>query len=265
MNEKEFHKLSVRKRRSFYVAEQLIDAIKSGAYQVGDRLPSERELAEAMGVSRTSVTEAVGALHIAGLIETKIGNGTFIGDAVRSKIDQGMGMLLNMGVDLLEIWKAKESLECMILHEVVACARKEDIQALSDILHAMRGFVKGCNCEKYLLSNVQFHLRIAEMSKNTLLRNAERSLLHLTQQLQLSSFACSEKSESMKTLLVRVYETHEAILRVIRGHDEKGIEAAVRNHFAESEALVQYTGEVGTRQTEWDRKTQTSARKLMFT
>src|SRR3954471_19564154 len=60
------------------VAERLAGDIRSGAYAPGERLPSERELARILEVSRASVREAIGALQVAGVVETRPGSGTFV-------------------------------------------------------------------------------------------------------------------------------------------------------------------------------------------
>ncbi|MBI3998745.1 MAG: FadR family transcriptional regulator, partial [Armatimonadetes bacterium] len=66
------------KRKSALVAEQLIEAIRSNVYRVGSRLPPERVIAEQMGVSRPSVREALSALQLAGVLESRPGDGTYV-------------------------------------------------------------------------------------------------------------------------------------------------------------------------------------------
>src|SRR5436190_6279567 len=60
------------------IAERLADDIRSGLLAPGERLPSERELARAMEVSRASVREALAALQLQGVVETRPGAGTFV-------------------------------------------------------------------------------------------------------------------------------------------------------------------------------------------
>lgn len=60
------------------IAERLADDIRSGALAVGDRLPSERELARTLEVSRASVREAIASLQLQGVVETRHGAGTFV-------------------------------------------------------------------------------------------------------------------------------------------------------------------------------------------
>src|SRR3954465_15459763 len=60
------------------VAERLAADIRSGALAPGERLPSERELARVLEVSRASVREAIGALQVQGVVGTRPGAGTFV-------------------------------------------------------------------------------------------------------------------------------------------------------------------------------------------
>ena len=70
-----FRKLQ-HKKRSAHVVEEVLHAISTGLYTVGDKLPSEQEIAELTGVSRPSVREALGVLRFVGILETKVGDGT---------------------------------------------------------------------------------------------------------------------------------------------------------------------------------------------
>src|SRR3990172_1199170 len=70
---------AVRKTRvSQDIIEQVRDLVTSGRLKPGDRLPSERELSQALSVSRSSVREAVRAMESLGLIEARAGEGTFV-------------------------------------------------------------------------------------------------------------------------------------------------------------------------------------------
>jgi GntR family transcriptional repressor for pyruvate dehydrogenase complex len=75
-----FDRLEV-KNRSTQVAEVILQALRDGRYKPGDRLPSEREMAHQLGVSRPSVREAVAALQMVGVLRSRAGDGTYVGQA----------------------------------------------------------------------------------------------------------------------------------------------------------------------------------------
>ena len=72
------------KQRYEQVAATLEEQIRSGVLSPGDRLPSERDLAQTMGVSRATIREALGALQVAGLVETRQGAGSYVVDVPSS-------------------------------------------------------------------------------------------------------------------------------------------------------------------------------------
>ncbi len=63
-----------------HVSDRIVEAIRAGHWRPGDRLPTEREFAGALGVSRPSLREALGALQILGVLETKHGSGTRVSE-----------------------------------------------------------------------------------------------------------------------------------------------------------------------------------------
>jgi len=68
------------------VAERLAAEIRSGAFAPGERLPSERDLARRLEVGRASVREAIGALQVQGIIETRAGSGSFVAADARDRL-----------------------------------------------------------------------------------------------------------------------------------------------------------------------------------
>ena len=66
------------KKRYALVIDQISNLIKKGAFKKGDKLPPERIMAKKLGVSRPSVREAYSALEIAGILESRVGSGTYV-------------------------------------------------------------------------------------------------------------------------------------------------------------------------------------------
>jgi GntR family transcriptional repressor for pyruvate dehydrogenase complex len=111
--------------------EQLIEA---GDLKVGDRLPSERELAEQFAVSRTAVREAVKALRQKGLVEIRPGRGTFITNGTSNSVRSSLDMLIKMGVtkgsgNLVEVREILEpeiaALAATITDEYIVAMQKQ--------------------------------------------------------------------------------------------------------------------------------------------
>ena len=78
------------------VAEQIEKRILDGELRVGDRLPTERELAEQFQVSRTAVREAMKILAQKGLVDMRPGRGTIVVDGARAAMENSIGLLMKM-------------------------------------------------------------------------------------------------------------------------------------------------------------------------
>jgi DNA-binding FadR family transcriptional regulator len=77
-------------QRYEHVAERLAAEIRSGAFAPGERLPSERELSRRLEVGRASVREAIAALQVQGVIETRPGSGSFVAPDARERLPTGL-------------------------------------------------------------------------------------------------------------------------------------------------------------------------------
>lgn len=150
--------------KSEYVYDQIVKAIQSGQYKVGDRLPAEIELAEMAGVSRASVREALSALRLAGVIETKKGNGTYIKAdtfafaAEKARFDTNMNTF-----EILEARRVVEPAVARLALEVLDERRLEKIQ---NAFLEMEQIVRKKAFERYHEANKNFHTAIADATEN---------------------------------------------------------------------------------------------------
>ena len=97
------------------IVEQILDLIKEGRLKSGDKLPPEQVLAEKFGTSRPSVREALSALEILGITESRGGRGNFIKDTPRYPLYEQEVMELEEEESPFELLEARKALE-------IACA-----------------------------------------------------------------------------------------------------------------------------------------------
>ena len=150
------------------VARLLLDYLLAGNVSPGARLPSERKLAEELGVGRSVVREALKSLGLLGLIEVRQGDGTYVrqleSELLPKVIEWGLLLGERRTLDLVE---ARQHLE-VITAQLAAARRDEaDIAALTAALEGMRG-AEG-DVEAFVSHDVAFHLRIAEAAGNSVL------------------------------------------------------------------------------------------------
>ncbi len=128
--------LSKREGTTISISRQLLDYLLSGRVQPGDRLPPERKLAEALGVGRSVVREALKSLTLLGLLEVRLGDGTYVkrvdADILPESIEWGLVLGAGHVPDLLE---ARRHLD-VILAGLAAVRRDERDMADLRSLHA---------------------------------------------------------------------------------------------------------------------------------
>jgi len=233
-----FEKVAGLGRKSDRAAEQILSAVKTGRYREGEKLPSERELSEIMGVGRNSVREALCALSIAGVVRTRVGDGTYVAASARRTVSNGIGALQQSGIDVLDIWRAKEEIEVLLLKDAIQKATRDEVEMLSQILADMREAALGGIPERYSLSNIAFHLHIAGIAGQSALRRAENLLLRVTQQIYRLSDVMG--SEFLAEHLYRAYITHKEILRVLQARKDSEVELVMREHFKEVRRYLEH-------------------------
>lgn len=216
------------------IIEQIKELIVAGNLKAGDRLPSERELAEKLQVSRTVVREALTALKMTGLIEIRPGEGTFIRQIDLESVVQPMIMMLllererNRVHDLLEVRKALE-IECVSLAAEKADGR--DLAKMREALQLMESSLDDVNTG--VNADLKFHFAIAEASKNPLLIQLMNTI-HGTMNETLGTTRSLWLSNTKGTL-ERLNEEHRSIYRAVRNGDKKKARELMYNHLKKVE------------------------------
>ena len=227
-----FQEINQVKTKGTYVAGQIMSAIKQGEYQIGDKLPSERDIAEQMKVSRNSVREALSALQIVGVIESRPGTGTYIRNNVMDKvnIDQAV-TFVEKSEDLFKVWEARKEIESSLVKFAIDRVNKEGIDKIADALAAMRKATLAEDYDGFLGANTYFHLSVAKAADNLPLMNALRPLLEITTQELLEELKLGYVWQEVEECCAG----HECILKAIQKHDRKAGAKAVAAHFDELE------------------------------
>ena len=226
-----FQTVAQVKRKATYVADQIISVIKGGEYQIGDKLPSERDIAEQMKVSRNSVREALSALQIMGIIESRAGTGTYIR---RSTTDIGS---INQALEvvretpyILEMWKAREQMEIFLAKRAIDQASQESIDAIQAIITRMKDSDVSNNDAMYFEMNKAFHLTLAKIANAPELATAVFLLMEITTQ----RIARATHDGYGLQFISRSVIEHQHILDALRARDKKDAVAAINAHYGET-------------------------------
>src|ERR1700742_71800 len=112
--------------------EQLISYVVNGVWRAGDRIPPERELCQQLGIARTSLREALKAMELIGMLDSRVGDGTFV--CPRSEFLSRPLLWAFTGTDheeLRDIMEAREFLERDLAGLAAERATEEEIEAIA--------------------------------------------------------------------------------------------------------------------------------------
>ncbi len=158
------------------VAEQIIERIAAGELAPGTQLPAQRDLAQMLGVGRSSVREAINALVVMGYLEPLQGKGTFIKDVLPTS-DPGIEKLaaaFSAG-SIFDLMEARELLEC---RTATLAAERADGAQIRNLKAAMKK-VKGTEAEYaiFLDADIRFHAAVADAAGNVVLCELTKLML----------------------------------------------------------------------------------------
>lgn len=208
--------------------EQIVTLLKekvlSGEYRPGDRLPTERELSEALHVSRLSVREAYRALQVLGMVEIRRGHqgGAFIQQPNRQGLVQSISDLFRFqGITVEEWTEARLIFETDIARLAIRRATPDDYARLEDAIVRTEEAARAGELAHAEL--IRFHLCLAEVARNTILYTSYRSMMDLL----LSSFlALGVRADHYRN----VSEEHRKILELLKAKDEAAFLRITEEH-----------------------------------
>lgn len=211
------------------VAERLREFIDAHQLKPGDRLMSERELAERLGVSRTSVRQALTALRVVGLVDIRHGEGVYLLRSPRELIPSLAAEIVGTEGDYPMIWEVREAIEVQAAR--LAARRRDDVDleqlhaALDQMAADIAAGGDGIDGDR------RFHRAIAHAAHNSL-------LLQLTEQLAEVIDRTSAASLTLSGRPPLSLNAHRAILAAIEQRDETAATEEMRQHVMTSGASV---------------------------
>jgi GntR family transcriptional regulator, transcriptional repressor for pyruvate dehydrogenase complex len=154
-------------RMSEAIVDQIRGLIRSEQLRPGDRLPSERDLGERMGVSRVTIREAMRVLEAGGLIEIRVGarGGAVVTSPSSTKLGSGLADLIGLSpLTAGEVTEARQVFEVGIIPLVVERATEQDLTELREMVSQHQAALK--NGEYGMPMSAAFHVRVAACTHN---------------------------------------------------------------------------------------------------
>ncbi len=210
--------------------EQLKNYITSGVVRLGDRLPSERALADALGVGRYSVREALKVLEAVGLVESRVGEGTFLTTNTGASFGRILGLSLSAwGGTLIELLDARMMIEVEAARAAAQRTTPAQLRAIKAELAAMQASMD--RTRDYLKADMNFHRRIGDASQNAIIAQFVGNLIDLLEEVLQETHSDSLPAQAEGG------GTHEAIYRAIARGDADAAGDLMRDH-------IQFSSEV---------------------
>lgn len=218
-------------RRKVYelIAERLLAQISSRHLRPGDVLPSERGLAQAYRVGRSSVREALRMLESRGLIKP-VGTSAFVVAEYGNPLNHSMDLLLMVQeTSLRELFEVRRILEVEAAGLAATRRTDADLRAMAE---AIDGMVAGLAAqERYIAADLQFHLTVAAATRN-------RMALHMMQAIRSPLHRALSSIYHIPNSPQRSITQHGQILAAIRSGDAASARQRMREHLERVEADI---------------------------
>jgi GntR family transcriptional repressor for pyruvate dehydrogenase complex len=213
---------------SDHIVEQIADLISRGVLKPGDRIPSEGQLCRQFGVGRSSVGEALRSLSTMGVLESRMGRGTFVREDSERFMERGFqwGLLLNPKIaeDLME---ARLMLESQTAYLAAIKSTEEDVEQAQEAICGMEAATS--EPQQYGKHDLRFHMIIAAATKNSILLNLLSATQGYLQAGICEALAGSPATVSRKRARLSITE-HKAILLALKRRDPEGARSAMAAH-----------------------------------
>lgn len=223
--------IEVTERLYVRVAKRIAQLIERGEVEPGQKLPSERDLADMLKVSRPTIREAMIALEVAGVIEVRTGSGIYVKEGQEGSLN----LVKSEGIGPFDIFE----LRLMVEPEAAALAatRMTDAQLdqLRDLMQQMREQAQSASLEDI---DQQFHIHIARSTENAAIVGTVEWLWRLRGQSEMSAgFHRTILDEGV----FPVIDEHDAVVEAITSRNPEAARQAMRDHLeAATQAAAQH-------------------------
>ncbi|MET3664903.1 FadR/GntR family transcriptional regulator [Caulobacter sp. 1776] len=236
------------------VARSIAASIAEGRYVPGDRLPSERGLADSFGVSRPTIRDAMIALEFQGLVEARQGSGVYV--MARGKPEDDVTEAEVSALELTEARRLFEGEACALAAAAVSDEQIAALERMGRELSSQAGAEDGERLEH------DFHLAVAHATRNAAIVAAVEEIWTLRRQFP----ECGAQLRRVRLAAPDIFaEDHQRIVAALRDRDPKEARRVIHEHLnrtveallsmAEGDALERTRREMAERRDELLRRT----------
>lgn len=203
-----------------YIVRSIQDAIRKGDLKIGDMLPSEMELAEKLGVGRSSIREGIRILTTFGILEVKQGKGTYVVDHFVESLFNMLGFSL-VGDNLGYFLAARRVLECGCMEMVdPAALTQKDLNELEALANALS---PNNALKDNIVFDRMFHNKLVNLTDNKMMIRIYNMVESLLWEL-MENLMCYED------VVVQAHKSHLYIVDALRKQDRRALVRAMSEH-----------------------------------
>lgn len=211
------------------IIAEIKNKIIQGELKDGDMLASQDELAKTMGVSRASLREALNRLELMGLIESIQGRGTFVRTIAHTDFMNPLTSFLAMDQEsALDLLEARGFIEGAVAALAANNACEDDLEKLEQVLKQMEHACKSEDLKRFIAMDVQFHLLVAECSKNRVMAKIAEIIRDLLRQLIHKFF--DTVASSVSDTMNHTIKLHRNVYDAIRLRDARSARKHMEIH-----------------------------------
>jgi GntR family transcriptional repressor for pyruvate dehydrogenase complex len=218
------------------IFEQIKTAIETGQLKPGEKLPTEKEFVNTLGVSRVPIREALQLLARAGYIETVQGHGSFVRSVLTDQLQDPLKRLVKDNVEkMFELLEVRKEIEAWTAYYAALEATDADLANLHNLAEEMKKqFEKTGRISPNL--DINFHMGIAQSSSNTIRAHLFYTIIHsvFSDYFRLTIDTLSQNRDFLQLICDQHIQLYEAISR----HDAEGARDAVSQHLASVAAAL---------------------------
>ncbi len=220
----------VRRDKVYEGVAKQIERLILKKLQPGDKLPSERDLAESLGVSRSSIRDAIRSLELMGMVEPRQGAGTIVRQISSDSLVNPLANARKRKEELVgELLDFRKMLEPSLASRAATRVSAEELAEMEDILK--RQGEKLRNGESTIAEDTEFHYAIALASGNSVVRKVLDTLMDLLRDSRERSLQVDGRPQ--KSLA-----GHRKILAALNRHDADAAKLAMRHHIEDVEKML---------------------------
>ncbi|MFW2589231.1 FadR/GntR family transcriptional regulator [Sagittula sp. SSi028] len=210
------------------VVRQIEKLILRGILRPGERLPSERELSDKLGVSRPSLREAVAELQNRGLLEARANAGIFVTEVIGSAFSEALvGLFANHDEAVFDYLSFRRDMEGLAAERAARHGTTTDLKVIAELMAKMEAAHGKRNPTEESRLDADFHLAIIEASHNVIMLHMMRSMYQLLREGVFYNRQIMFKQRATREQLL---EQHQAINTALQARDGAAARAAVEAH-----------------------------------